>query len=291
MSEFIGVKKLSDFQVNMSFKRDALIFDRIAVTSIGHFQRMIVEGVSRDDLSPYSQEFTWLIEQGIVFQPEFTAPEDKSFGANSLLNSIEELQAEHHELPEKLRLNINTDFWGWWDKLNDYMARSLAVKLRVGHKLDAYPISDLTELDEAKNKVVAVVINNLPTPSESTAWEQIIEYKSDLDSRSKFLALRNWITDISKEHLTHIEVEQKLEYLMDEYRRHMELHRMKTNAGVLETIIVSAAESLEDLVTFKWSKLAQSLFSLRHRKVALLESELNAPGREVAYLVKGKKTF
>ena len=209
---------------------------------------MILEGCDRNNFGYYSQEFKWLLENGIVFQPKFTSPENKDFFSNNLLNSIEELRKEHEKLPEKLRLNIETDFWNWWDTLNDYMTRSLAVKLRTGHKLDAFPISSLTDSKEtdAKNEVVTVVINNLPTPSESTSWGTDNRIPKRPRSRGKFLALRNWITDISKEHPSLIEVEQKLEYLMDQYRRHMELHRMKTNAGVLETILISTAEGLED---------------------------------------------
>lgn len=46
-----------------------------------------------------------------------------------------------------------------------------------------------------------------------------------------------------------------------------------------------------DLVSFKWGKAAEALFSLRRRRVALLEGELTAPGNEVAYIVKARETF
>jgi hypothetical protein len=44
-------------------------------------------------------------------------------------------------------------------------------------------------------------------------------------------------------------------------------------------------------VSFKWGKAAEALFSLRRRRVALLEGELTAPGNEVAYIVKARETF
>ena len=71
----------------------------------------------------------------------------------------------------------------------------------------------------------------------------------------------------------------------------MKLHRMKTNVGALETIVTTSAEVLGDLVSFKWGKAAQALFSLKRRQLALLEGELTAPGNEVAYIVKAKETF
>lgn len=71
----------------------------------------------------------------------------------------------------------------------------------------------------------------------------------------------------------------------------MWLHRMKTNVGTLETVVTTTAEFLGDLVSFKWGKAAEALFSLKRRHVVLLEGELTAPGSEVAYIVKARETF
>jgi len=293
MSEFIGVKKLSDWQKCLSFKKDALIFDRIALSSISDFQRMVIEGSMGDQLRNIAEEFSWLLEKGIVFQPEFTLQDDEALRGNKELESIRKLRAQHRRQTENLPMDWGDTFWDWWDILNEYSARSLAIILRVSRKLDAYPITNLTDSikNEPKNEVVGVVINSLPIPSESTSWEQIIEYRNDPNSHSKFLALRNWMNDISKGNLTPIEIEQKLEYLIDQYRQHMKLHRMKTNVGMIETIIVSGSEILEELVRFRFSKAAKALFSFRQKKVALLEGELTSPGSEVAYVIKTQETF
>jgi hypothetical protein len=53
---------------------------------------------------------------------------------------------------------------------------------------------------------------------------------------------------------------------------------------------VGTAEALEDLAKIKWGKLTERLFT-RHRKVDMLEAELSAPGREIAYVVKARKSF
>jgi hypothetical protein len=45
---------------------------------------------------------------------------------------------------------------------------------------------------------------------------------------------------------------------------------------------------LEGLVRLEFSKVAKALFSIKHRKLALMEAELNSPGNEVAYIVKAK---
>jgi hypothetical protein len=85
--------------------------------------------------------------------------------------------------------------------------------------------------------------------------------------------------------------ECRLEWLLYQYEEHMRLHHMKVNRGVLETIITTVAECVEDVLKIRWGKVANSLFALRHQHLALLEAELKAPGREVAYIIKARNTF
>lgn len=61
---------------------------------------------------------------------------------------------------------------------------------------------------------------------------------------------------------------------------------MKVNAGVLETVVTAGAEIIENLIRLKFGRLAQALFAIKHRRIALLEAERSAPGREVAYIAK-----
>jgi hypothetical protein len=69
------------------------------------------------------------------------------------------------------------------------------------------------------------------------------------------------------------------------------LQDMKIRKGTFETIVTVAAEVVEDLVKIKWGKLASLLFVLKNRKIALLEAERSAPGREIAYVVQARKAL
>jgi hypothetical protein len=177
-----------------------------------------------------------------------------------------------------------------------HQVRLYSIELREVDGLDAYPILHVglpSSLDSPTNKtdVIQIVLNAMPLPDETTPWEQVIEYTSDPDSRSKFLALRNWMSEVARSELTPAEVEEKLEYLLDQFRQHMSLHRMKTNVGTLETVVTTTMEVLGDLASFKWGKAAEALFSLKHRQVDLLEGEMTAPGREVAYIARAWEAF
>jgi hypothetical protein len=180
--------------------------------------------------------------------------------------------------------------------MTGHLTRMSSIILREAQGLDAYPVLSSTipiarNSHAVKSDIFHIVLNSLPIPDDSTPWEQILEFRSDPNSRSKFLDLRNWMSEVARAELKPNEVVEKLEYLMSQYQRHMELHRIKTDVGTLQTIVVTGAEVLGDLFSFKWGKAAEALFSLKKRNIALLEGELTAPGSEVAYIVKARETF
>jgi hypothetical protein len=180
--------------------------------------------------------------------------------------------------------------------VNGLEARRLSIYLRELKQIQALPILEtgfysLQSNPANKSDIIKIVINALPEPDDSTSWEQILDYRSDPDSISKFLALRNWMNEVARAKLTQTEIEEKLEHLINQYQQHMRLHKLKTNNGMLETLVVASAQFLEDLVKLKWGNIAKGLFSIKHRQVALLGGELTSPGKEVAYIVKARQEF
>lgn len=317
MREFVGVKSPIRFARDPNIKQEALIFNRIAIPKLNVLLAADVESV--DWINEISQIASWLVEQRIIFQPEACPAfqeladvehERLVLSRDRILEQLEESERLYNikklavmsappmtddefftvfkpHLTDLARLNEVAD---------DLNTRCISITLRCLNQMDAYPITTsnqypTTQSDTNKNDVIYLVLNTLPVPDESVSWEQILEYRSDPDSQSKFLALRYWMSEVARAELTPAEVEEKLEYLIDQYQKHMRLHRMKTNTGTLETVVTAGAEVLGDLVSFKWGKAAQALFSLKKREVALLEGELTAPGKEVAYIVKARETF
>jgi len=99
------------------------------------------------------------------------------------------------------------------------------------------------------------------------------------------------MSDLSRARLLRSEIVEKLEWSLNEYEKHMKLHKMKTNLGTFKAVITVAAGLIEDLVKFKWGKAAELLFTLRDRKIGLMEAELRAPGKELAYIVSARERF
>lgn len=309
--------------IDSLFKHEALMFDRISCPLFKDISSSFAP-LGVEPLDELATHIDYIEEQGLLY-PAIPNAEGAQLGLLETDSEFQTLKVVEPALEQLLRMSMGaieeaglSDLMDGRaiepDKLNGYLekmrpevaipfvaafqyqVRRLSVQLRVVNGVEARPVlSDVVPQlplqHSEKSEAVSLTFNALPSPDESVSWEQIIEYRSDPDSRSKFLALRHWMSEVARAELTPAEVEEKLEYLIDQYQKHMRLHRMKTNVGTLETIITTGAEFLGDLVSFKWGKAAEALFSLKRRQVALLEGELTAPGNEVAYIVKARETF
>lgn len=299
MTGLIGVKNAFDIllateDIRGTLKREVLLLDKIAF----HGLELITETKSRVPKDVVN-ELLWLRDQEIIVIPP--APKDRRTtrlskaykqyrkGAEGYLELIEELEpkrktdAQLKMLFEMVIIATQLD------------TRALCLYLREVERLDAcwsFSHSCHEHFPEASpRQVLEVILPKIPVPSETTSWEEIIEFRNDPDSHAKFLAMRDWMNEVAKNKLSPVEIEQKAEYLLNQYEQHMKLHKMKTRPGVFQTTIVSGTEVIENLIKLKWSKVAKKLFSFREHQIELLETELKATGRELAYVVKARNRF
>ena len=99
------------------------------------------------------------------------------------------------------------------------------------------------------------------------------------------------MTKISAQKLPLKEIEEELEWLIDEFESHMSLHKLKENTETLETLVKAPIELIENLVSLKPSKILDPIFSVQKTRISLIESEITAPGKEIAYIIKTNETF
>jgi hypothetical protein len=309
MQEIIAVKSWAITLMQQSLKREALLFDRIAIPNL-----YALLSIANRKPSYFAKELEWLIEKEIIFEPDvfssderlksnrqfhkyFDLAEEASSKAMAMAlirmmekekNKTRDSENKDEEIDDELKLVLST--------YSDYEARYASIYLRERFQMPAYPIiltweDQLRKTKAQKSDVIQVVLKHLPLPDDSTSWEQIVDYRNDPDTAGKFLALKNWITEMTHTQLTPAEIEEKLEYLLYQYQEHINLHKLKTNVGTLETIVTTSAEILENLIKLNWGKIAKNLFSLKQRRIALIEGELTAPGNQVAFIVKSRKEF
>jgi hypothetical protein len=324
MREFVGVKHPFQLLGYPSIKREALIFSKIALPHYNSDRYEYYDGDRYESLAYLIKsklsdnllnELDWLIENGVIITPESiqiesSLFENKEYGDSIIAEANKYLNAGLHigmrkgkgipdDLDDESLIKAGLDDEScsiFFESAFQETIRRTCIELRLSSGLEAHPIffdnlQPLENVTSNKSSIVKIILKALPTPDESTSWEQILEYRSDPDSRNKFLDLRNWMSDIARGELTPVEMEEKLEYLLSQYQRHMEVHKMKINVGTLETVVVSGAEILEDLIHLRFSKAAKALFSVKHRRIALMEGELSSPGSEIAYIVKTKEAF
>jgi hypothetical protein len=149
----------------------------------------------------------------------------------------------------------------------------------------------LPESFPREDSVVSIVLHHLPVPDEQVSWEQIADFKKDEQTRFRALELRKWMRKVTQDNLPPMELHEELEYMVAQYNDHMRMHRMKTQSGMVETLLTVPATIGEHLTRFRFGEAVQTLFSVRKHKAALLEAERAAPSREIAFIIDAQRKF
>ena len=103
--------------------------------------------------------------------------------------------------------------------------------------------------------------------------------------------MRRWIRKISTDELSKAEIEEEIEWLINEFHKHMKYHKIKADTETIEVLVKAPLEIIENLVKLKLSKIPEPFFALKKRQLMLMEAEINAPSKEMAYIIKTRETF
>lgn len=303
-----------DSYLSFNLKQEALLFDQIGILGLSQLNEILDS--SRNDqkilnqfvvnkLEPIIMELQWLTENEIVFELNM----EKEFGEQEINNYFSNVNSKY-DVEEILKLSTKLVETGEIvdniknkAELVELIKASDAIVLRLMSLMmgTTKGITAVTTLpyteyvrelpNSNKSEVAQIVIRKLPLPNNETPWEQIIDYRNDSENQKNLLILRRWIRKVSSENLPPIEIEEELEWLMNEFQSHMKLHKMKANTETLEVMVKAPLEIIENLIKLKLSKIPEPLFALKKRQINLMEAELNAPGREMAYIIKTRDTF
>jgi hypothetical protein len=305
MTDFIGVTRLDHILAHTAdpLKREALLFNKIAITDLDVVFRYYEK--FSDEWKLLCRDVEWLFEKGVIVNWRELMHDNKDawsevyelfkhavYGFPTLPG--EEEPATYHgkmkDITPSRALSTGAD------------VMAISASLRYYCNADAVPIIDKwlsnSTRRQSSAEVIEVALQAMPIPDETTPWEQILEFRSDPDSYSKFLAFRNWMSDISQMKLEPREIKPKIEFLTNDFERHMRTHKMKTRLDTLKAIVI--AES--GFITGGWlaglgfvpgivGMVATPLYSIKQRAIKLLEEEQRAPGKELAYIVKAEKMF
>ena len=180
-------------------------------------------------------------------------------------------------------------------QIHDQLARTLALYVREGQKVDGVALTQIPATDGApdgaKANVLRVVFENLPVPNESCSLEEIIDFSREAREQNLVQRLRVFTTELAGGGLTVADVRDRLAHLSAEHSLALQHHRRAARRGALETVLVAGAEIVAALKTGRFSAAAGAAVGLSASNASLLLGEMGLPGREVAYLVRSHEQF
>lgn len=300
--EYIAVAPESLFS---GIKRQLLLFDKVAVVHDDRDWRF------REKNPSLAADFDWLENNGLIFRVgEFLKKEcGFEFVDRGHLKRIDikVIDLPPHKAEEVREVHMGAEFAlqfagktvrDFMLGLEDLNCRWEAERLRKLRNLEAISIfSPRAEVNRilgvktGPGDVMRVLLKGIPEPSSEVSLEQIVRFRQDSGSKNKMVAFRKWARTMVAGKTSEKELVQELDWLTHEYSEYMRIHEMKVRKSAIEVFVTTAAEAAENLVKVRWGKLARLLFSVQHTRMELLELELKAPGREIAYVVEARKEF
>lgn len=320
---FVGVMSVAAAQHNSSIKALALIFDWIVVEDLASWLRvlwdegtpglpqakelewLVEHRVLRSVPSPHALNPWGPLGNRQTARLAYSTPElaehwTKLLGSfDSMAKFSERLKAlrktsEYASLRRKLPRDFPGASSDEWDS-NAVSLRLTAILLQQVRGIDAVAlmprplfenldVRDVRSSGPKRDTALKVVLNELPQPSPDTPWEAILELRQDSELRGKFLRLKTWLNRISRENLSQHEIRDAIAESLYAYGCHLAIHKLAITKGSLELIVTSAGELSEDFLKLKLGNLTQKLFFVKKQKIQLLEAEMKAPGKEIAFL-------
>ena len=295
MTRYVGVKGWGVGDISGELKRAAILFDQIALRHT-HGEK---------DCEQYPEtnhDIEWLRDRKIVVRgPEAVYDDERhpwlhSFPPTILsdpTNAVKSFILKH--LTDWDVLSINEFEHQHFTAAADVYGRVAAVELQSEDTV-ALPLlatSTTTEscLPTRKADVLRVVYEGIPMPDETTPWQAILDFRNDDAAREQFVRLRCWINKSTRSEVSASEVRDELEALIAAYCTYMKGQHRRLAVGRLELFCTAVGECLDSFPLLKVSPMLKVLFRAERLQRDLMEEELKAPGREVAYVVAARSQF
>jgi len=152
--------------------------------------------------------------------------------------------------------------------------------------IKSFETDSKTDWEVSKETILNIVFKKFPVIPVESSIDDFIAFKSNSDIKLRYYELRDFITTISKSNLSLKEIEDKIEYLYNQYIQSVAYFQKKYKTSILETMCIATATIIEDMVKFKYSDLVKKIFEIKSKKYNLIEAERNLKGRELSYIYK-----
>ena len=203
--------------------------------------------------------------------------------------------ASNFSTKEKAFNKVFVDFLERFREVGQLNARVYSIVLNRKEQNVYTPIIRSSYYNFATNEhyststVISVLIKRFPSISSDIDLGKFLDFKNDPDTKLKLARLKDWVLEISKKTYSEKEIEQKIDYLLQEYINQVEIHKLKYKYGSVETLVTTSLEVLENLAKLNFTKVAKVFFDLNKQELNLLEAEQKFIGKELALVYKLKE--
>lgn len=148
------------------------------------------------------------------------------------------------------------------------------------------------EYSPGKSPCLSIITNNFPKIQlKKIDFKEFIAFLKDEKTIKLKSRIYNWANKIERENLKASEIQDLIATNIDDYKTWIVASKFKYDLSSFESIFILAADFLENLLKLKLSTAVKNLIEFKKRKLKLELDELNAPGRELAYICHVNKIF
>lgn len=97
-------------------------------------------------------------------------------------------------------------------------------------------------------------------PDDSCSWQDILDFK--VESRDKQWPFKRFLNTLAPKHQNEADIQDEIEWMLNEYRKAMEVHHIKVSWSFVDVFVTSPLEIVENLVKFNWSKIAKGALAV-----------------------------
>ena len=297
----LGIQNLSMDISKASFITPEFIKAREWLAELGILFDLDLDKLKGSTAQDYAKVRDLIIEDTDIYtQLTFGMSTREMLAAREDEAKLAEIRKRGREASQKLA-DGSIDPVKTWElslRLSTNTSRIFASQLRDIEGVDAHAVipfgfSSLEQDDPRLTKydVLKIEIGALPLPVEHVPWQQLIDYRNDPEIKGNFLLIRDWVSEVARGSFTLDQVEETLEYLVNRFRRGLEVHGINSTTMGLVAYVVTNPEFLQTLAGAGPEWGTRALFSVEPLKIGLLEGESTSPGSAVAYLMEVNPDF
>lgn len=144
-------------------------------------------------------------------------------------------------------------------------------------------ISGFETLSKRQN-VLSIVLDQLPEPDDNLPLQDIVDFKSDNQTKEKYYNLWKWISKTSKGNSERAELREEIQYLLHDYSANLRRLTKQTSLTRIKTIVSASGDLVKNLVSFQWGKVLGVGIEMKEISMKASDDELKLPGSELAYI-------